>query len=449
LTATSRKPLSQCFILVFWLPLAASAAMLTIEGPVVQAAITRLPDPETNLAAFGIVLSLSSTIGAPGIMLLATSTALCHDQGAYHVVRRFMIWLNLLLVAIAAIVAFTPLYNQIVAGALGVPMPIAEAARPGMRIAVLWTGVIGWRRFYQGILIRTGETRRVSSATVVRLVVAGVIAALLVVWGKLSGVSAGTVALAAGILAEAALVTWLVRPSLVRHLSPNASATQSGSPPRNPSPAITSRRVVAYHAPLAATSVMALLAQPLISAGLARMLFPEHSLAAWPVVFGLVAVMGTFGLATQEVVIALTKDAATLDSVRRFSFSVAVGSVLVLILIAFTPVADFVLHEIMGMSTELASFAVPGLRAALLLPGLTALRSWQRGLLMKGDATSSVYRAMGLNLVITAVALGLGVIFDAPGVQMAAIAMTVALVAELVFLAWRTRDVMAPLTSDV
>jgi hypothetical protein len=61
----------------------------------------------------GIVTSLSVTIEAPVIMLLATSTALCRDRAACLVLRRFMLWLILLLTAVAATVAFTPLYDRI------------------------------------------------------------------------------------------------------------------------------------------------------------------------------------------------------------------------------------------------------------------------------------------------------------------------------------------------
>jgi len=407
-TTTSLKPMTQRLILAFWLPLAASWVLMTLEGPFVQAAIARLPDPETSLAAFGIVVSLSVTIEAPVIMLLATSTALSRDRAAYAVLRRFMLALNLLLTVVAALVAFTPVYEWIVAGAMGVPEHIAVAARPGMRIMTLWSAAIGWRRFHQGVLIRFGQTRRVTYGTGVRLLASAGTAAVLALWGELPGVWVGSCALMAGVLAEAVLVTLLVRPTLARHL---ASPVLAASPPTL-TPTLTLRRVIGFHAPLAATSVLTLLSQPLISAGLARMAFPEQSLAAWPVAFSLVLFTRSFGLAVQEVVIALTDGPETLGPLRRFSLSVALGSVLVLALIAGTPLADLYLREITSVSAELADFVVPGLQAALLLPGLTALQSWLRALLMKGEATVSIYQAMGLNLVITAAALGLGVALE-------------------------------------
>jgi hypothetical protein len=240
----------------------------------------------------------------------------------------------------------------------------------------------------------------------------------------------------AGVLAEATLVTWLVRPTLGRQFGASVfgkiESTGGG---------MTMRRVIGFHTPLAATSLLALLSQPLISAGLARMAFPAQSLAAWPVASSVVLFARSFGLAAQEVAIALLEGPAAFGPVRRFAWSVATGAVLLLGIIAFTPLGDLYLREFTGVSAELVSFVVPGLRAALLIPGLTALQSWLRALLMKGESTSSIYQAMGINLVVTAAALFFGVALDTPGVEMATIALTVAMLVELSFLGRCTQRV--------
>lgn len=440
--------MTQRYILAFWFPLAASWVLMTLEGPFIQAAIARLPDPETSLAAFGIVISLSITIEAPIIMLLATSTTFCRSPAAYSILRRFMIWLNLLLTVVAAVVAFTPVFDWIVPGAMGVPEHIAAAVRPGMRIMVLWSAAIGWRRFYQGILIRFGKTRRVTFGTALRLLFSAGTAAVLALWADLPGVWVASCALMVGVLAEAAFVTWLVRPTLVRHLSPAVSSPTAARWAHQDDPPLTMRHILAFHAPLAATSLLTLLSQPIISAGLARMAFPEQSLAAWPVAYSVLLFSRSFGLAIQEVVIALAEGPATVGPLRRFSFNVAAASVAVLAVIAFTPLAGLYLREITNVSSELAGFVIPGLQVALLLPGLTALQSWLRALLMKGEATASIYQAMGINLAVTIAVVALGMASQAPGIKMAVVALTIAMLAELAFLARRTRSVMVRLTGS-
>jgi hypothetical protein len=125
---------------------------------------------------------------------------------------------------------------------------------------------------------------------------------------------------------------------------------------------------------------------------------------------------------------------------------VAFGATLLLALIAFTPIVDHYLLGILQVSPELARSAVPGLRVALLLPALTALQSWLRGLLMRDETTTSIYQAMGLNLAVTGAVVGCGVILKPPGLQMAFVALTVAMLAELAFLGWRSRKELVSMT---
>jgi hypothetical protein len=148
-------------IFLFWAPLAASWLLMGAEVPVLQVAIARLTDMQTQLAAFGICMSIEIAIESPVIMLLATSTALSTNARNYLTLRRFMIWINVLATAIAFLVAFTRLYDLLVRSVMGMPDRIADAAQPGMRIMTLWTAAIGMRRFYQGVMIRHGRTRAI------------------------------------------------------------------------------------------------------------------------------------------------------------------------------------------------------------------------------------------------------------------------------------------------
>jgi progressive ankylosis protein len=92
----------------FWLPLFASWLLMTAEGPIISAAINRLPNQVIMLAAQGIVISLSVTIESPIINLLATSTALVKDRASYLLVRRFTIHWMIGLTLVTVLVAFTP-----------------------------------------------------------------------------------------------------------------------------------------------------------------------------------------------------------------------------------------------------------------------------------------------------------------------------------------------------
>ena len=424
----------QRHIFWFWLPLFASWLLMTAEGPIISASINRLPNEVIMLAAMGIVTSLSITIESPIINLLATSTALVRDHASYLLVRRFTIHWCAALTVVAILIAYTPLFDLLVPGLLDVPSEIAAWVQPGMQIMIFWSAAIGWRRFFQGILIRFNRTRTVAWGTVIRLLASGGTVIGLAVWGRWSGVIIGSLALMAGVIAEALYATWAVRPVLRRELAPD-------SPP-NPGPALTYRALTAFHLPLAATSLLILLLQPMVTSSLARLNQPTISLAAWPVVFQIVLMARAAALALPEVIIALHQDAPTFAPLRRFSLMLAGAVTMAMALFVFTPAAEYYIFGIQDMTVPVGELALSSLALFILLPALTVLTSWLRGLLIHSRHTRYVNVGMAVNLTLTAAALLLGLAQQWPGLPTAGLAMNLALLGEVLYLAWRTRETL-------
>ena len=429
---TRRETLSQRRILMFWLPLAASWLLMTTEMPFVNAAIARLPDAQTMIAGLGIVASISITIESPVIMLLATATALASHRQAYLTLRRFTIHLMWLTTIVQAWVGFTPLYDVIVRGWMHIPPAVADAAQPGIQILTLWSAAIAWRRFKQGVMIRYGQTRLIGVGTVVRLIASAGTATVLAVsaaqgWISITGVALGGVALMVGVLAEAAYVQWVAAPVI----NQNLSSTDS------PLPVLTYTELVKYHSPLAAVSLLTLLGQPLVGAALARAAHPEPSLAAWPVVYGLLSIFRSGSYALPEAVIALQLGPGTLRPLRRFCYNVGWVTSGLLLLMGMTPLAALYMSGIIGISPDLTALALPGVLLGVALPFISSVQSYLRGVLMGQHETNAVYQAMMINLITLAVGLAVGVRQAWPGVPLAVGALTVSLVTEGAFLAWR------------
>ena len=422
------EKLSQRQIFTFWLPLAASWMLMSTEGPILQAAIARLPDMQTQIAAFGIVMSLEITIESPVIMLLATTTALATSARNYATLRNFMIVTNIAVTAVAALVAFTPLYSIIVESIMGIPPPVASAARPGMKILTFWSAFIGWRRFYQGVLIRHGQTRWIGYGTLARLISSAGTAIALVLLAELSGVSIAAIALMIGVIVEASFVTVAAQKTV--------SAIFGRS---DPGDSVSFGYVAKYHTPLAATSLLTLLAQPVIGAGLARMPFPEENLAAWPIVWGILFISRSPAFALPEVVIALLRSERLSQQVRGFCLRVGIGSSVALSGLVATPLLGLYLRYLAGLPDRLSHFVVPGVLLGILLPFLTSLHSWLRGLFMARRLTNVIYWGMALNLMTTIGIVLAGVAVQATGVVTAVVALILPILVEIYFLRIRSR----------
>jgi len=235
-------------------------------------------------------------------------------------------------------------------------------------------------------------------------------------------------ALMAGVTAEAVYATIVVRPVIAREF--RADRPAAGGQP------LTYRELFWFHLPLAATSLLILLVQPMVALSLARLPNPTQSLAAWPLVFQVMLVARAAAFALPEVVIALTKGPDTLGPIRRFTSTLAVIVTGLMALFVFTPLVDAYLIGVQDAAPTLAEIARQSLYFFVFLPGLTALVSWLRGLLINTRATKVVNLGMAFNLAATALILFAGVQARFPGLVTAAIALNAALVVELGILWW-------------
>lgn len=425
-------------IFLFWLPLFASWLLMTAEGPTITAVINRLPNEIIMLAAAGIVISLAVTIESPIINMLATSTALVKDRHSYLLVRRFTLHWIVLLTAVSLLIAFTPVFDLIVVNWLDAPPDIAVWVRPGLQIMSLWSAAIGWRRFLQGILIRFDQTGKIAWGTVVRLAAsAGTVIGLaaLTDW---PGIINGASAWMAGVLAEAIYIMWVVRPLLQNELGPDS--LPDGEP-------LTYRELFWFHLPLAGTSLLSLLAQPLVTSSLTRLSEPTNSLAAWPVLFQITLMTRAAAFSLPEVVIALSKKPDMFQSIRQFSFRMAGGLLIIMALLVFTPLAGYYIFVVQDMTPVVGNLAMAAIRLFLFFPALAAITSWLRGLLINNKATRAINMGMAINLGVTAVLLIIGVAARLPGLPTAALALNLASVAENIYLAWRAQQVVRPVFS--
>lgn len=408
-----------------WLPLAVSFELMMLEGPSVQSAMGRLPAPTLNLAAWGLAFSLALLVESPVIMLLATAIALVKDEDSYRALRRFVVTLMGVCTVVTALVAFTPLFDLIAGRIMGQPAPIVAAARPALQIMLLWTAAIAWRRFYQGVLVKASQTRFVSLGTAVRLTVTLAVAGSLLKWGHRPGVEVGAITLMAAVIMEAIAVTLFALPIARRYLQEHRAV----GPER-----LTQRAIFRFHTPLAATTLLTLLAPPLTSAALARLAMPHQTLAAWPVASMLLLVLRGPGLALQEITVSQSRRAEARPALRRFTLQVGMVSMGVTLLLALTPLLDHYMSDVLHLPVELRSFVRIGVVLGSPLPLLTTLGSWARGVLVAAGRTPAVYKGMGVNLATHGAVLLTGILCGLPGIAVASVAFLLSSGAEYLYL---------------
>jgi len=378
--------------------------MMAIEGPFLAAVIARLPDPKFNLAAWGVAFAFAILVEAPIIMIMSAATALAEDSPSFFKLRNFTYALNAIITAVMVLVLVPPVFDFIIEDLIGLPDEVAHLTYGALLLMLPWPAAIGYRRFFQGLLIRDSRTRLVAYGTVIRLSSMAATAFLLYTQFTLAGAYVGAAALSAGVCAEA-LASRLMARDTVRRLLATAG-----------SESLSYRRIADFYYPLALTSVLALAAHPMVTFMLGRARYPVESLAVLPVVNSLSFLFRALGLSYQEVVIALLgRDREHVRALARFALWLAVASSLGMTLVGFTPLAYVWFETISGLSRQLADFAVTPTRIMLLLPATSVLLSLQRGILVQGRFTrpitwATVIELGGIVLVLMALTRGIGMV---------------------------------------
>ncbi|MFO7878211.1 MAG: hypothetical protein R6U55_16715 [Desulfovermiculus sp.] len=413
-------------ILIFWLPLAATWIMMAVEGPFLSAIIARLADPTLNLASYGVAFSVALLVEAPIIMVMSATTALVRDRASLDTMKRFVYALSAIITLIMVGLTLPPVFSFVAQGIIRLPSDVAHLSHLACIALIPWPGAIGYRRFYQGILIRNNRTRFVAYGTVVRLSGMGGSALVLALWTDVPGALVGGCSLAAGVVAEAA-ATRKMAGGVVRELQHSPEVRQSP---------LTYARISRFYFPLALTTILALGVRPVVTFFLGQSKMAIESLAVFPVVHSLVFLFISLSISYQEVIIALLGDEQeNYIPLRNFALILALAAGGGLGLLAFTPLSTIWFHQVSGLSMYLAEFSSVPVQIMTLIPFFWVLVCLQRGVLVNAEQTAPITKATVAQVSTVVVVLVVTIYFlDMVGIIGAALALVLGGIAGCAYL---------------
>lgn len=414
----NKSNLTTLVIFTFWLPLASTWFMMALEGPFLSAIIARLNEPKFNLAAYGVAFSLAILIESPVIMLMSASTALVKDWLSYKKLFMFTLYLNIIITVGMLILAIPQVFFLIADTIIGLPKEVSHLTYYSILFLIPWPAAIGFRRFYQGVLIYHKQTRKVAYGTIIRLASMALTALLIYKYMDLQGAYVGAIALSVGVCAEAFAIRIMVHKVLAKLKATAVPQIQD---------VLRYRQIISFYTPLALTSMLSLGAHPIITFFVGKSSMALESLAVIPVIGSFLFLFRSLGLSYQEVVIALIGESVQkLASIKRFAL--LLGSMLFLsfLVISFTPLIHIWYHTISGLTTELTAFAIPATTILFLMPFLEVWLSLQRGLQVNGRKTQPIIIATAIELIGIIVALYICItIFDMVGAIAASLALVI------------------------
>ncbi|MDR7417441.1 MAG: hypothetical protein QN178_00865 [Armatimonadota bacterium] len=193
----------------------------------------------------------------------------------------------------------------------------------------------------------------------------------------------------------------------------------------------TTGALVAFWLPLALSWMMMIVAQPIASIAISRLVDPEVHLAAYGVTFDLALLLESPIIMLLSASVALTRDQASYRLLRRLTLWIGGIMTGLYAVAAFTPAYGFIVRGLLGIPDAVAVQAQPALQ--LLLPWIVAI-AWRRfhqgPLILRGDTRLISYGTVLRLLSLTAILAG-GVAWPVlPGATLGALALTVSVIVE-------------------
>ena len=368
-------------IFTFWIPLGATWLMMAVEGPFLAALIARLAEPKFNLAAYGVAYAFALIIEAPVIMIMSASTALVKDRLSFNKLRIFTYFLNGSITILMIILIIPSIFYFVTEDLIGLPHRVAYLTHTATIIMLPWAAAIGYRRFYQGILIRNNLTRRVAYGTVVRLFTMIITALVLYLYFDISGAVVAGSALSLAVIAEAIATRIMASGTRIKILADSELSENK----------LTYKGIYKFYYPLALTSIISLAVQPIVTFFIGKSVMPIESLAVLPVITSFVFIFRALGLSYQEVIIAhMGEVKGSYIPLKRFAIILGSTLSIILILVAFTPLSNIWFINISGLSYSLSEFSKTPLMIMSIFPALTVLLCFQRAVLVCENNTEPI-----------------------------------------------------------
>ncbi len=203
----------------FYLPLVASALLVSMGKPFINAALARMPDSAVGLAAFSIASSLAWVFISAVQTLHQVVMVFARDLEGQEAILRFIKACSIVVTAVLCLVAYSPLGNWVFTNLIGAPAETLSATLAATRTLAWFPLIIGWVEYSTGLLLLEQSTRVVSLAKTINL--GGTIIFVLLLGPRLPGAVAAPLAQLFGFACEGAVLyagRWLLARNVNRRI---------------------------------------------------------------------------------------------------------------------------------------------------------------------------------------------------------------------------------------
>ena len=372
----------------FYWPLALTGLAMVLAVQFQNGALARYPDAVTELAVFALAQGTFGFFNAALNFTPQLANVYARDRQAHRTTLRFVWLICLALMAALSCLVFSAPGRALLQTAYGINDALLQRVTKYLVLLVPVLLINGTRMFISGTLVQARLTGWVTTLNVCYLATIG---ALLVAGFHAGFAPAYTLvgAQAAAALVHVALSLWV---RAARYHWPAETNDQQ----------VTFGELARFFVPVTTTGVMFALSRPVLYAFVSRTPEGIVSIAALRVAFDFSMIFQQ--AANQFRHFFVTFGLEDLAGKRAFMALVCTGITAIMLAVAITPLAQWVLADLLGVNEHVESRAVDVILIMCVLPSVIVVRNYFHGILMVqrrtiGMAAGSVARVAGIYLV--------------------------------------------------
>lgn len=386
-------------ILAFYAPLVLTSQMMTLSNPLINLRLSRTPDPQLHLAAYGVCFGLVVLFNAPLLVAPNAGAGLLGGPRSYRRLWRALLAVGALTSALDLALGLTPLGDWAFQGLLDCTPRVSDEAR---RVALAHSPIpllLGLRGLRTALALRTERTRLLTQATALRLGTLSLWLWLLP-WFLPVGAATAALALSLGIAAETAWVWWVTR-GFVDELEGRGHEGADD---------IRWGQLWSFAAPLVVAALSWTGLRPLINGILGRTTDSEAAQASFGVLHPLILLTASALWALQNTgqILASSPDRARVF--LRFSLGMTGIFCALTFALGWVPaLRAWVLTSVFPLPPDLLGYVDPAMRLLWLAPLGLGMRAAAKGMILSSGRTGIISVSATAYLLLAALAGGVTV----------------------------------------
>lgn len=404
------------------LPASLNLGISNVLAPVLNAFLARSVEPEAAIGGYAIALSIMMLVALPYLRIQQLTLVFLDDQASLRRIRIFVGVFAALCGVVAMLVALTPIRDLLLEVVFATEGSLRDQTRSALIALVPFPVLAVIRTHLYGTALRINRPRLIWIGTGTGAVTVVLVGLVVLAIDANAGSPIAAIAVSAGAAAETVILLLVTG----RPLRQTLKVSQQRPPGYT--------TLLRFFGPLLVAAFLPTVTIPMINAVLTRGPYPEASVSAVALAFGINQVFLVLMWGVQPTLLALMARGESPASGRRFAYLVSIVVTIPAAVVAFIPpLTTLLVHNVLGATGRLQDMTETGFRVLALLPPILIQEAIHTSAILHTRQTRlivyiNLFRLVGLLAILGTTTL----VSDWPGGVIGVVAMGGSLIVEAV-----------------